>query len=115
MIRPDYQPLRGGRWEPFELEIELLGVDLSGATVEMPVRLYRNAPGQPLIALGQVAPPAQGITFAVLDGNSTIRVLINETTMEGLPFSGEPGEDSEFQYDIQVTRPGVHRKARYYR
>jgi hypothetical protein len=119
MIRPANLPLRGGRWEPFVYTIDMPGVDLTGATLGMQVRQYPDQPGAPLVSLEQVPPPAQGITFSVLNGTSTIKIRINETTMEGLlPLSANPDRepgDIELHYDIQVARPGVHEKARYFR
>jgi hypothetical protein len=115
MIKPATLPLVGGRWVPFVLDIELEDVDLTGATLEAHVRLKPDTPGAALVDLDQVAAPAQGLSFTVAGGSSTIRMRINETTMEGLPAANETGDDAVLWWDMHVTRPGVHEKSVYFR
>jgi hypothetical protein len=119
MIRPATLPLAGGRYEPFVYTIALEAIDLTGATLAMQVRLTPDAPGVPLVDLVLADPPAQGLSFTVNNAGlipvSTVKVRINETTMEGMPAASEVGLDTVLAYDLQVTRPGVHEKVRYFR
>ncbi len=114
MIRPATLPLAGGRWEPFIYTIEFPGVDLTGATFLMQIRIKPDASGTALISLVAAASTAQGLSITVTDGSTTLQIRINETTMEGLPKPVEVGDNSVLYYDLQVTRPGVHEKTRYF-
>jgi hypothetical protein len=113
--------LRVQRWQPFDDTIDIEGVDMTGVTLSMQVRAYRDAPGAALLDLGTVSPTGQGLSVSVatVDGApvSTIRILINETTIEGLlpfPANGvEPGADVTLQYAIIISGIGF-RKARWF-
>ncbi len=135
-MRPASTPLSGGRWVPFIETWAFQEVDLSAASFAMHIRLTPDAPGDPLVGLGLVGvtPSEQGIAVlyagtatiaahlaagrmlpdevpegAVDSDNlllSQLRVRINETVMEALPFPGERGDDNVLAWDLHVTVPG---------
>ncbi|CAN7167727.1 hypothetical protein [Brevundimonas sp. LjRoot202] len=119
MIQTGTRPLVALRWQAFKHTIDLVGYDLTGGTFAAQMRLYRDAPGAPLISLANSVSPAEGIsvTVATTDGipTSTIEMRINEVTIEGvLPFTvaaGVPnrkaGSDVELVWDIHVTATGL--------
>lgn len=112
------------RWAPFSDSINFEGFDFTGGTFSLQARLYRDAPGDPLISLTNSTAPAQGLSVAVTttDGvpTSVLAIRINETTLEGvLPFAvtdGAPnrkaGTDVELVWDLQITATGFP-KARW--
>ncbi|MEG3152990.1 hypothetical protein U1769_24115 [Sphingomonas sp. ZT3P38] len=118
---PGSVDLRVNRWVPFDDMIGIEGADLSDATMLMQVRAYRDAPGDPLISLVNAAPPAQGLSVSAetVEGmpTSTIRIMINETTIEGLlpfPANGvEPGADVVLVWDLLLSKTGFT-KARWF-
>lgn len=111
---PGRKDWRAYRWAVFDETIVVEGADLAGAALLMQVRGYRDAPGAPLIDLVLAALPAQGlsVTVATVAGlpTSTIRIRINETTIEQLlPFSAsglEPGAEVELVWDMLITPAG---------
>lgn len=108
-------PLGGRRWQPFGKSIRVVGQDLTGAVMRLQVRRYPNAPGAPLIDLLTVTNGnAEGlrlISVEWIDGVpvSTIGVKINETTMRATPYSGKPGGDSVFAYDLMIDPVGGYK------
>lgn len=123
MIQTARVDLVANRGDPFRDETEFEGYDYSAATFAMQIRQYKDAPGDPLVSLGNIASPAEGISVTVetLDGepSSVVAIRINETTLEALlPFavaSGspnrKPGSDVVLFYDLQITGGG-HSKLR---
>ncbi len=113
--------LRAKRWVPYDDKIVIRGVDMTGADLKSQIRLYPDAPGDPLVSLVLAPPPAQGlsVSVAIEEGVpvSTIRMLINETTIEQLlPFATngtEPGEEVKLAWDMLITVFGL-RKARWF-
>lgn len=109
-------PLGGRRWEAYVKTLRFAGVDLTGATFLMDLRLYRNAPGAPALALRTVTNGnAEGLRLVAVeqvDGRpvSVVSIKINETTIEGLPYIGEAGADAVLVYDLQVDRPGGYKR-----
>ena len=108
-------PLGARRWQRFAKTFSIRGVDLTGADLRMQLRLYPNAPGAPLVDLLTVANGnAQGLRLVsvAMDGDvpvSTIEAVINETTIEELPFAGEAGGDTVLAYDLQVNPAGGYK------
>lgn len=104
--------LGGPRWQALATTMRFIGVDLTGADFRLQVRLLPNTPGSPLVDLTKVSTAAaEGvrlISVETVDGQpvSTIGIRVNETTMEGLPFSGELGDSSVLAWDMQVTPVG---------
>lgn len=111
MITPGKLDLTVQRWTPFVYQIDFKGLDFTGATPAMQVRLYRDAPGEPLIALVDAAANAEGLSIAVAttDGvpTSTVQIRINETTAEDLLLNaGTPGADIRLVYDLLIAGGG---------
>ena len=106
-------PLRGDRETPFVREIEVRGLDLTGAALRMMVRREFGTPGAPLIDLQPAAANAEGLSITTnLAGPvpvSTIQVRINQATMQDptkvLP-ANEVGADVTLAWDMHLTRPG---------
>ncbi len=109
-------PLGGRRWQRYGKTLRFAGVDLTGADMRLQIRLYRNAPGTPVIDLSTVTNGnAEGLRLIGVEqvnGKpvSTVALVINETTMESTPFMGEAGDDSMFAYDMQVTPAGGYKQ-----
>lgn len=111
MITPGRLDLTVQRWTPFAYQVEFEGLDFTGSAMAMQVRLYRDAPGAPLISLGNAAGNAEGlsVTVATDDGvaKSTVQIRINETTAEALLLNaGKPGDDIALVYDLHITGGG---------
>lgn len=129
-MRPASLPLSGGRWVPFVEVLRLRGIDLTGADFRMQIRLYPDAPGDPLLDIGAVSSAAeqglrmiyagsetidQHVAAARLDsvppgslGGDTLTMTILEirifdTTMSGLPYPPERGDDNALSHDIHIT------------
>jgi hypothetical protein len=104
------------RWQPYLKTFRFAGVDLTGAALEMQIRLYPNAPGSPLVDLDTVTDSnAQGVRLLgveEVDGVpvSTVSIKINETTVEALPFAAEAGDDTVLAWDMQVTQAGGYKE-----
>ncbi|WP_292223940.1 hypothetical protein [Brevundimonas sp.] len=112
MITPGHLDLVVQRWTPFVYQIDFEGLDFTGATMAMQARLYRDAPGAPLISLVNAAANAEGLSVTVtnLDGvpTSHVQIRINETTAEGLLLNaGAPGDDVKLVYDLHITGGGL--------
>lgn len=111
MITPGRLDLSVQRWTPFVYQIDFEGLDFTGATMAMQVRLYRDAAGAPLISLGNAASNAEGLSLSVATVAgapvSTVQIRINETTAESLLLNaGKPGEDVRLVYDLHITGGG---------
>lgn len=112
MITPGRLDLTVQRWTPFVYQIDFEGLDFTGATMAMQARLYRDAPGAPLISLGNAASNAEGlsVSVSVVEGVtiSTVQIRINETTAETLLLNaGKPGDDVRLVYDLHITGGGL--------
>ncbi len=112
MITPGKLDLTVQRWTPFVYQIDFEGLDFTAATMAMQVRLYRDAPGAPLISLANAASNAEGLSVAVtiVSGvtTSTVQIRINETTAEALLLNaGKPGDDITLVYDLHITGAGL--------
>ena len=111
MITPGQLDLTVQRWTPFVYQIDFEGLDFTAATMAMHVRLYRDAPGAPLISLGNAAANAEGLSVSVATVDdttvSTVQIRINETTAEPLLLNaGKPGDDVRLVYDLHITGGG---------
>lgn len=112
MITPGHLDLTVQRWTPFVYQVDFEGSDFTGATMAMQARLYRDAPGAPLINLINAAVNAEGLSVSVstVEGlpTSTVQIRINETTAEGLLLNaGAPGDDVTLVYDLHITGGGL--------
>ncbi len=105
-------PLGGRRYQAYAKTLRFVGVDLTGASFRMQVRMLPNTPGAPLLALETVASgAAEGIRLIGVEqvnGQpvSTIGIRVNKTSMQALPYAGELGDDSAFAYDLMVNPAG---------
>ncbi|MDO7843463.1 hypothetical protein [Sphingomonas immobilis] len=101
---------RVNRWVPFVDTIAVRGIDLSAGPFLMQVRLFRDAPGAPLLNLVAAAANAEGISASVATSGgvptTTIQIRVNETTIEGLlPYPGngvQPGADVPLVWDMLI-------------
>lgn len=108
MIRPATVDLTAQHHAPFVYEIWFDGIDLTGATLDMHVRLLPGTPGAALIDLSPAAAGSQGLSMVHAGGSSTITIQIDETTLEALmtTLALQPGEDADLAYDLAITRSG---------
>ncbi len=111
MITPGRLDLTVQRWTPFVYQIAFEGLNFTGATMAMQARLYRDAPGAPLIGLSNAAANAEGLSVGVVTNEgvptSTVQVRINETTAEALLLNaGKPGDDISLVYDLHIAGGG---------
>ncbi len=114
MITPGRLDLTVQRWTPFVYQIDFPGYDFSAATFAMHVRLYRDAPGAPQIALANAAANAEGISCTVTTEagvpTSHVQIRINETTAEAVLLNaGKPGDDIRLVQDFHVTGGGLQK------
>lgn len=116
MITPAQVPLVAQRWTPFVDVTAIEGFDFTAATFAMHIRLYRDAPGDPLVALANAASNAEGVSVSVatvpIDGVDTlvssVQIRIDETTLEALLLNAAgPGEDVILVYDLHITSTGL--------
>jgi hypothetical protein len=118
MIETTPLRLAADRWTAFLLTLDFDGADFTGAIFAMHVRLSRDAPGVPLIALGMAASSlVQGVRLISVTGVgaaavSSIGVRIDEATMRALPGPSNPGADVTWYWDLHVTPTGAT-KQRY--
>ena len=91
------------------------GFDYRDATFTVEVRRYRDQSGAPLLALTNAAANAQGVSveYREVDGVplSIVQTRINETSVEGLPFTSPRGGNVELQF-AQDIAGGGHIKQR---
>lgn len=112
MITPGKLDLVAQRWTPYVYVIDFPGIDFTGATMAMDVRLYRDAPGAAQIALTNAASNAQGLSVSVATVSgvvtSSVQIRINETALEDLLLSAAgPGKDVALVYDLHITGGGL--------
>lgn len=94
-----------------------MGIDLTGATLLCHVRVRKGDSGDPVIALSNATPPAQGLSISydpdfvdplgkLPNGASLLRVIISEATLEALPAASNPSAIATYEYDVHVTPVG---------
>jgi len=114
-MTPAQVDLVAERGTPFVDVTTFEGFDYSAATFVLEVRDYLDKSGAARVALGNAAPTAQGISVSVTTTNdipsSDIQIRINETTIEGLPFTTPRGGDLVLQYALDIDGGG-HGKVR---
>jgi len=132
MLSPGRYNIEADRWVACIRTFSFVGQDFTGATFFSQVRLEADAPGSPLVNLTNAAAGAEGLrligayTSTIADhiaaGRLTevppgykltdtviisqVGMRINETSMEGLPFPGERGENATLAWDLQITPSG---------
>ena len=103
------------RYTPCVRTIVFRGLDLTGVSLRMQCRQTGDTPGAPWFDLQNVDnSQAQGlklVSVSVVDSYpvSTLQIRINETTVEGLPYTGELGDATTLSYDLQGTFGGDKR------
>jgi hypothetical protein len=94
------------RWTPFKHTILFEAIDLTGQACRLQVRASLDRTDAALIDLTNAASPAEGITLSVatVGGivSTTVEIRINETTIEGLPFTSPRGGDWQGFWDIHI-------------
>lgn len=132
MISPGRYNLAADRWVACIRTFSFVDRDFTDATLLSHVRLKKDVSGTPLVNLTNAAAGAEGLriigvfTSSIADhianGRldevppgyqltdvvpvSQVGMRINETTMEGLPFPGERGDDATLQWDLHITPTG---------
>lgn len=115
-MTPGRLDLRAHRWTPFFYDIDFAGYDFSAATFALQVRSYRDQSGTALISLVNASAGSQGLSVTVVTTEgvptSTVRIRINETTLEDLlPFAtnGRPADDPDVPlvWDLHITSSGL--------
>lgn len=117
MAHTAYLPIIADRYGALVRHIFVVGLDLTGLDMRAQVRLYGDVPGVPLVDLAPVANGnAQGLRLVEVtsddDGlpTSHVEIVINETTLELLPYAGEIGDATTLAWDWQVTIAGRKRR-----
>ncbi|GAA3271513.1 hypothetical protein GCM10020258_46690 [Sphingomonas yabuuchiae] len=117
MAHTAYLPIIADRYGAVVRHIFVAGLDLTGIDMRAQVRLYGDVPGAPLVDLTTVTNGnAQGLRLVEVtsDGigipTSHVELVINESTMESLPYAGEIGDVTTLAWDWQVTIAGRKRR-----
>jgi hypothetical protein len=133
MEQPANMPISADRWVACIRTLAFIGFDFTGADFLAQVRLTADAIGSPLVNLATVTlSTAEGIRL-IYGGTDTITnhiaagrltavppgyspsssvalsvlgLRINETTMEGLPFTNPRGGDEGLVWDMHITPSG---------
>lgn len=99
------------RWTPWKVAIEFVGFDLTGGTFRSQFRSFLDQASAPLIDLQNASGTAEGISVSVATVSgvtiSTLELRINETTIEGLPFTNPRGGDLELFWDLHIAATGL--------
>ncbi len=117
MTTAAYLPIVADRYGACVRHIFLVGLDLTDIDMRAQIRLDGDMPGAPLVDLQSVGDGfTEGLRLidvaADADGMpvSHIQMLINEVTMEGLPYAEEVGDPVQFRWDMQITFAGQKRR-----
>jgi hypothetical protein len=106
MKQPTRWPLVAPRHAAFIRQLTIPG-DYTGASLRMMVRETPEAPGDPLIDLGDAAVGSEGLNLSVATVSglpwTTITVRIDTATMAAMPAEDEVGDDWTGVWDITVT------------
>ena len=105
-------PIEADRYGACVRQIFIRGMDLTGVVMRAQVRLIGDTPGSPLVDLQTVTNGnAEGLRLVgvdTVDGLpvSHVELVINETTLEGLPYAGELGSPTQLLWDWQIILAG---------
>ena len=112
-----YLPIVADRYGPLVRHLYVVGLDLTGVTMRAQIRFSGDSPGKPYVDLLTVTNGnAQGLRLVDVTTDaqglptSHVEIVINETTMEGLPYAGELGDAVQFAWDMQITLAGRKRR-----
>lgn len=113
MITPQTLPLRVDRTKAVRILFRVKGYDLTSAAFRSQVRLYPDAPGDPVIDLPKVTDTSNGLKFIsveTLDGVpiSTLQMQIAPATMGSGAIPPAPvGRDNiTLAWDLNLTPVG---------
>lgn len=133
MIQPGRYDIGADRWVACIRTFAFVGLDFTSAVFASHVRLVPDVTGSPLVTLATVGSLASEGISLVYGGTDTITnhiaagrltevpdgyvtgdslalsqvgFRINETTMEGLPFPTERGDDAVLYWDMHITPSG---------
>ncbi|MCT8003312.1 hypothetical protein NZL82_15655 [Sphingomonas sanguinis] len=117
MAHTAYLPIIADRYGAVVRHIFVVGLDLTGIEMRAQIRLYGDVPGTPLVDLTTVTNGnAQGLRLVEVTSDdigvptSHVEIVINETTMESLPYAGEVGDATTLAWDWQVIIAGRKRR-----
>lgn len=112
-----YLPIVADRYGPLVRHLYVAGLDLTGVPMRAQIRFSGDSPGKPYVDLLTVTNGnAQGLRLVEVTTDaqglptSHVEIVINETTMEGLPYAGELGDAVQFAWDMQITLAGRKRR-----
>lgn len=113
MITPRTLRLRVDRRRAVRILFRVKGYDLTSATYRAQVRLYPDAPGDPILDLPKVNDTSNGLLFLsveTVDGApiSLLQMQVSPATMaSGAIPAAPPGDDSiTLSWDLNLTPPG---------
>lgn len=92
----------------YEFRLRVLGPDLTGVSMGAQIRLAGDTPGEPLANLPLVTNGNQeGVRLAgsTVEDNvvvNDVRIRINKTTRQALPYSGEIGDATQLVWAMQI-------------
>lgn len=107
-----YLPIEADRYGACVRQIYIRGLDLTGIAMRAQVRSAGDTPGAPLVDLQKVTNGnAEGLRLVGVETVaglpiSHVELVINETTLEALPYAGELGSATQLRWDWQVTLGG---------
>ncbi len=117
MSKAAYLPIVGDRYGALVRHLFVEGLNLTGIAMRAQVRLDGDTPGAPEVDLLTVTNGnAEGLRLVEVttDDNglptSHVEIVINETTMERLPYAGEIGDVTQLRWDMQITIAGRKRR-----
>ena len=108
-------PLEAGRWVPFVYDIDIVGIDLTGAAFAMQVHDTKDrTAGSPRASLTTQTTDVEGVRLVSVVTTagvptSSIRIRINEATMEAMDAAndaGALGDDGSIVWDMHITPSG---------
>lgn len=109
-------PIVADRYTPCVRTIRIVGLNLTGVVMRAQIRLGGDVPGAPLVDLQTVTNGnAEGLRLvsvvtAAGVTTSTVELVVNETTIEGLPYAGELGDATQLAWDWQANLSGRKRR-----
>lgn len=92
----------------WEFPLRVRGPNLTGVALRGQIRLAPDTPGDPLVNLATVTVAnAEGIRLAsatLVDGAWTndVRIRLNKSTRQGLPYAGELGQSTPLAWAMQI-------------
>ncbi len=92
----------------YEFPVRIVGMDLTNAGLVMQIRQGRDLPGPPLVSLAKVTNGnAEGLRVAAVTVEagvpvSDLRIRLNKSTRQSLPYTGEVGDDTPLEYAMLI-------------